>query len=387
MKPAVAPSSSRLPWALARLRLGQTNVGLWVVAAVAAVVLTPVLDNAPLAVEAGTWAGLLSVYIALQAPFDVIGGYLLPVAHDRRPVGLTRWMRSWLAGVLLHAVTLFTLGVGALAVGRAFGDAAALALCIAAGVLVTLAQGGIATALSIETSPPEDPVLRGLTDAGLDAARARVVQTDDSGFVGGWVGFPGREVLLVPSRWAGLAPSELHAVLVRRRLGRTSGSRTRGLLGALAFNACGAGLVLGLLPQAGFQSASSLLVTSAGFTLWAFLGILTLPSISRGAVTTLDRATVRALGDTRWMASAITSLDQLQEDELRRPPLTETVFHPVPARASRIAALNTPNDESLGAWRITRMALFGGWAHFSWLSRSVHCNIGRPELWAVYPGD
>lgn len=387
MKSSTAPTATPVPWAVARLRLGQSNVGFWVLASLGILWAPPLLPEVPLTQSVLAWALAVGVFVLVQAPFDAIGGYLLPTTHGRRPPGVARWLRSWLPGVAIHATVLMGLGALALAVGSRFGDGAAIGVGVLGGLVLLGLQGVLVRLLSTGMSSPEGALLQGVNEAGLDPARVRVVETDDSGFVGGWVGLPGRATLLVPARWAALPSAELHASLVRRRLGVQSGSRLLGLVAATGFNAIGLAAVVAWLPGAGFQSFDALLTTSAGFTLWSFFGILTLPSVSRDAVTALDRATVAQLGSSTALARAITTLDRVQEDEGRRSPWTETIFHPVPARADRIDALQPAGPTGARPWRVTRLALFSGWAHFSWLSRAVHCNIGRPELWVLYPGD
>jgi hypothetical protein len=36
---------------------------------------------------------------------------------------------------------------------------------------------------------------------------------------------------------------------------------------------------------------------------------------------------------------------------------------------------------------LARHALWLGWGTLSPISRAVHCNVGRPALWAMLPGD
>jgi hypothetical protein len=36
---------------------------------------------------------------------------------------------------------------------------------------------------------------------------------------------------------------------------------------------------------------------------------------------------------------------------------------------------------------VARHALYLAWGALSPLARAVHCNVGRPALWVVWPGD
>jgi hypothetical protein len=80
-------------------------------------------------------------------------------------------------------------------------------------------------------------------------------------------------------------------------------------------------------------------------------------------------------------------LDRWQDDEAERSPRVERIFHPVPSRGNRLRALTLRDDRLRGAHQLTRLALFTSVATLSLLGRVVHCNIGRPALWVVYPGD
>jgi hypothetical protein len=99
-----------------------------------------------------------------------------------------------------------------------------------------------------------------------------------------------------------------------------------------------------------------------------------------------DRAVRDAVGQAA-VSDAITQLDRWQDDEAERSPGVERIFHPVPSRGNRLRALTVPVEPTDGAHQLTRLALFSSVATLSLLGRVVHCNIGRPALWVVYPGD
>lgn len=389
------PSPTR---AEARLRLGQANVGSWVVLAVVVAVWQPLAPVETLSAELGRWAAVVGAMVAFQLAFDIVGGHILPVRYGRRPDRPLRWVLSWARGVGVHGGAFFVIGVLAMAVGRLAGPWAAVGALAVTGSLLVGLQGTL-TAWTLGGLTAPRPRLRSaLQAAGLDPERARVARTTERSCAGGWVGPRGMETLIVPQRQLDtLDSSDLHLVLLRRRLALSSGARAQGVVAALAFNITGLGLVTALLPGAGFGSAGALLVTAAGTTLWGFLGLLTLPTLSRSAVHALDCATARVAeaeeperGRAR-LAALIRRLDVDQEDEPQRTPLVETIFHPVPTpvrRGERLRAV--PTGAPLPAfvpWRVARMALYTSWASLSPLSRSVHCNIGRPELWALLPGD
>jgi Zn-dependent protease with chaperone function len=167
-----------------------------------------------------------------------------------------------------------------------------------------------------------------------------------------------------------------------------SGAHVRGVLGAMVFNSFGF-VVVQQLTGATPATAAGLVTIMAGMTLWAFLGVLVLPTPSRAAVYAADAAAAAVVG-TAAVKASIERLDQWQDDEPTRAPTIERIFHPVPSRANRLARLERRKAEPMRgrhAHHLARHALWLGWGGFSAISRAVHCNVGRSALWAMLPGD
>jgi hypothetical protein len=213
-----------------------------------------------------------------------------------------------------------------------------------------------------------------------------IAHASDEAFVGGWVGLR-RPQLWIPARWSDASMSTLLAVqLVRRHHQWHSGARRRGLLRAALWNLSGVLLLAPLLPWP-MADARTFLVLPALSTLWSFVAVLFLPTASRQAVYHADRAAAVRLG-TDAVGTALAQLDRWQDDEAERSPGVETIFHPVPSRGNRVRALARGGPVRFGGGhQSTRLTLYTSIASLSLLGRVVHCNIGRPELWAVYPGD
>jgi len=139
-----------------------------------------------------------------------------------------------------------------------------------------------------------------------------------------------------------------------------------------------------ILPGAGVTSVAALVTTCLGFTSWTFLGLLILPSLSRQASYAIDGRVMSHGAARESFEKSVRMLDQMQDDEPERTRLIETVFHPVPSVQRRI----TQSGSSFPiAWHAARMTLFLSWACMGTLVRSVHCNVGRPELWVMLPTD
>lgn len=204
-----------------------------------------------------------------------------------------------------------------------------------------------------------------------------LVAVEDPAFVGGWVGLGPMRRLVIPVGW----PGEWRAVQeVRRRGVVENGARAAGLAVAVGFNLVGLLVSLAWTPGAGFSSTDAYLQLVFGFTLWSFGGLLLLPSLTRPAVFAADRfAAARGIG---WEKTA-GGLDRLQDDEPGRSRWVERIFHPVPSLTARLRG----GGSGRGAWQAARLALYLSWAVPGLLSRSVHCNVGRPDVWVLFPGD
>jgi hypothetical protein len=165
----------------------------------------------------------------------------------------------------------------------------------------------------------------------------------------------------------------------------TTGSWWRGRLLAVIFTV--AGIVLAATIVGGNQlgSAQGIINFSLIFTLWSFLGLLTLPTPSRRGVAEVDHALLEAGCDRNILERTITDLDNLQDRERERPPLIETIFHPVPSVQAR---LHGPYATGMkGTWNAARTTVAVSPAGLGLLGRAVHCNCGRPSLWVFLPID
>jgi hypothetical protein len=209
------------------------------------------------------------------------------------------------------------------------------------------------------------------------------VKHKDRGFTGGIIGFGKHAQIVIPEAWLSFDREQLAAAIARRAVAINSGSYTTGLLFAFVWNACGF-LLCSLIPGAELVSVAGLVTTVCGFTLWSFLGLLTLPTLSRNASLKIDQQLTKQGMPSELIRSAAFTMDQLQDGEPERPQFIEAIFHPVPNVTSRN---RTEPVGGLAAWNVARTTLFFSWACLGFLSRSVHCNVGRPELWTMLPTD
>jgi len=271
-------------------------------------------------------------------------------------------------------VTASGCGALLLAAGRAGGTAAAAATLVVLSFALVQLQEPLARLVG---------GLRREEGGGADAPL--VLVGADEGFTGGFTGLRGRPVL--PAHWAEALGADALALLVeRRRALARDGSRALGIAVAIGWNLVGF-LLATALPGAGVRSLTELVTTALGFTLWTFVGLLLLPALSRRATAAADARVATTEPRRRRLAEAITRLDRLQDDEPERSAGVESVFHPVPAVAGRLRALEQGGPSGRAPWHVARTALVLSHVGLSLLPRAVHCNAGRPELWVYLPAD
>ena len=374
-------------YARARLYLGITGVGSAVLLTAALLyfrIPSSGLSDAQSVPAALFRVGLMFAFAQVAfLMFDLIGGAWLVRRREWASTWISRWMRGvtvqW--GVWMLAATALMLAA------RAGGNPAAIAVFVVVQLLLATVRGRMARVIArIPVVPTPERIARAAAQAGLDVARVQVVDSPDESFVGGWSGLTPR-TLVVPARWAQLPEPALAAMLLRRAIAGTSGAHIRGVIGAVVWNTLG--LVVSLvLTGVSPASAGGVITLAAAMTLWAFVGVLLLPTPSRAAVFAIDAAATASVG-AEPMQSGIERLDLWQDDEPVRSSGVETVFHPVPGRRRRIARL-VGDAGAVKPWHahhLARHALWLSWGACTPLSRAVHCNVGRSALWAMLPGD
>ena len=328
-------------------------------------------------------------FICLSIPSDLLGGYLLPRQHDRTQIGPQAFLMAWVRGVFSQALLLGLCAMLLLKAGRWGGNGAEIVCFTLLMLVLVAAQSPVAQLVADLAKVSRSTAAgkgSGQTSASVPLPTA-VFRSSDAGFVGGLVGFPTAERLIVPDRWQhDLSPDSLAAELTRRQGAIVTGGRTRGLLIALVWNVLGFSLAC-RMPGSSPGDAPGLVQCALWFTLWSFVGLLTLPSLNRPAVLRLDRFALEQGVSPQVLAATISRLDSFQDDEPERTKWVERVFHPIPSVRSRVAALGETRARAGGGWHCARTTLYLSWACFGFLARAVHCNAGRPSLWVLFPGD
>ncbi|MEM8875494.1 MAG: hypothetical protein AAGD32_14700 [Planctomycetota bacterium] len=318
--------------------------------------------------------GFFGIYAVLHLPFDLLGGYLLPKRHGRSHPPLGVYLFGLLRAVALQGLWMTTalvlmtyLAAWGMQSGTIIGGIGA-SVAVSAGIVVFLLalRGRMA-----DLYAPLDFAGGRQTETGRDVIE---VESDDEGFTGGVTGlFKTQHVL--PEHWKQQLGDDGFELAIRRREAAfTTGSFRRGRIVAIVFTLLGV-TISALLAGPLLGTAAGTIELALWFTLWSFLGLLTLPTLSRRGVMEVDRAVGADVSENTR------KLDQLQDDEPRRPGVVETIFHPIPSVENRLAN-TTPVT---GAWDANRTAVYLSLAGGGLLGRAVHCNSGRPALWAFLP--
>lgn len=376
----------------ARLRVGILNVGFVTVAAVLALLFD--LPERVLLFEptpTGDAAGLLAVvflYAVANLPFDLAGGHHLPKKYGRPYPSLSEFFVRWLRGIAAQSAVFVAAGALLLYAGRAAGIAGATAAFVAFTALLLLARpfaarlvGGMAVA---EDDEALDEALDSFDGLDLEPPEVTVYEHDDISFVGE----PTLSGVVVPSSWLDdLTDEELTAALARRAAATETGSARRGLAVAFGWNLVGFVGAATLVPGAGFADVAALVSLVLGYVVWSFVALLVLPTPTRAGVFEVDRRAADSGVDVDVLESAVRKINETQGDDERRARPVEAVFHPIPSVERRVELLRSDEEPPTGAWKAARFRLYLSWAGLDFLSRAVHCNAGRPQLWVMLPGD
>ncbi|WP_428386215.1 hypothetical protein [Mucisphaera sp.] len=357
----------------ARLWLGISGVGLMVLLAATGLLLLyvskPVLESQP---DAYVLASFVGLYAFIHTPLDWLGGYLLPHRYNRPHPTFWRYLANWSRGVAVHSICLFACAMGLLFASSQLGAGGAVIWTMTLSVILLWLRRPYARLLARLTPAVKDGV--------------SLMASEDQGFTGGLDGmtYPRQDVQ--PQLWHESFPkSQIEAISQRRAEAGRSGLFARGRLFALVFIMTGSSISASAVGSEGLATAVGVIQYACAFTLWSFLGLLVLPTLSRNAATTIDhRLTASGTLDESSINDALNSINTLQDAEQRRPAMVETVFHPIRSPSRRQGG---HGSSMLAAWDVARITVYMSLAGLSLLGRAVHCNVGRPALWAYLPSE
>lgn len=322
------------------------------------------------------------VYAMIQFPFDFMGGYWLPKRFGRSHPNLGEYLGGLFRGVASHSSLLLATAILIMLAGKYAGVAGTLAAGLVISFLLLRLRVPIASVMSrLEIVP--DPAVPTRSDEKLDVASAT---SSDEGFTGGIVGVLRPRFQILPMKWREvLGPEGFDLAVSRRNWAMKTGSWRRGRMVALFFTATGLLVAALLVGQAQLGSAWGTIQLSLWFSLWSFLGLLTLPTLSRRGVIEIDERAQAEGHSANLMRANTERLDRLQDGEPMRPSLVETIFHPVPSVENRLEGPRS--HQVIGFWDAARTSIYLSLSGLGLLGRAVHCNCGRPSLWVFLPTD
>lgn len=364
----------------ARLRLGITGVGFWVIISTTLLSIDAadtVRQQLPTGLlgEVLIVALLLGVYVLAQLPLDWLGGYVVPKHYGRHTRGAGAHTLALLRGIAVHTAVLFT-------------SAAVLYLGgMLVGLIGAFVSGMVWTFILVASRGVLAHIVATLTPIKSieEASQIELLHSRDEGFTGGISGAISPRKIILPAAWKQqLSSEQFDLAKARREQIIRSGMWQLGRLGAFLFTATG--LLFALLFSGPDQAGTGVGVveTVLWFTLWSFAGLLVLPTLSRDAIYRIDQQLIHDGIDPDRLDQLNAALDRMQDGEPTRPRWVERVFHPIPSVANR---QRRDRVSRFAFWDIARTSVYLGIGAGSLLTRSVHCNVGRPALWVWLPTD
>jgi hypothetical protein len=350
-----------------RLILGISNVGFWV-AVSAAGLLWGTFFGPPFINQPGLLKCMLGIVVT-QSFFDFIGGAVfMPQSSASRP----QFFRTWFRGALVHSALLCgaaVLSYWSFLLTHGFYLSVAvvsLGLFFCRRQILSVTSGGRSTRSTFGGC------------AGWE------VDSRDPSFTGGISGIGPGAMTLMPESWKStLTSEEIHTLIQRRLWAIKNNLPARALVTVLSWNLAGCKIGSLLLGLPSLSPEQAMLMQCAWMTLWGFLALLLLPSLSRSSVFGADRAAAAQGCDaTSW----IQKFPSLTGEDGNAKTLLQRIFYPIPSAAERLVHLE---DSKLAPvfGSVARSNLFLSLATLTILGRCVHCNVGRPELWIFPPSD
>jgi hypothetical protein len=360
-----------MTYARARLWLGITGVGSLV--AITTIALVTSLPKLALSSTSSFGVNELLQLVAVTGlfmlwliPMDFLGGYLLPSRFQKSEQRFGSWLRSYAVAALSQASLFILFGSLIILLSQQcgmIGGAIAISLGIIACFVV---RNRLLLNRESKSSLSEEKLLDAITmiqSWQTFVPRTVIVEHKDIGFTGGIIGFGKYAQIVIPKAWLSFSREQLATAIARRAVAINTGSYTRGLVMAFAWNV-GGFVLCSLVPGAGLTTVAGLVTTICGFTLWSFLGLLTLPTLSRNASLRIDQELLQQGMPAELIAQTAFTLDQMQDGEPERSPWVETIFHPVPNVTSR----NCDQPiRGFAAWNVARTTLFFSWACLGFL--------------------
>ncbi len=346
----------------------------------------------PFATELQMLTGVMGLYLLVSLPFDLFGGYILPMEYSISEQSLVDFLIVWLRGAAVQTVAYVAIATLLIQIGRSLGFTFFALTTAVLLILLVLIQKPLASLLGGLSTKEVDltPYAEKLKSWGIPMVDVSVLGGKQTAFMGGFAGIPGGDEIILPHSWfEKLSTEEISILLARRIELLESGGRGRGVWVAIAWNFIGlVGSSMLFSEVANIGSVGGIVTLSLAFTIWSFLGMLVLPRFSRKAVHAADRNLGYIGLRKTQLRKTFTSTERLQDREAVSVNAMLAAVYDVPLVEVRLDAMEESgpvNDRS--AWNVSRMALYLSWVGLGLLSRMSPHAIGRPELWVLAAGD
>jgi hypothetical protein len=305
---------------------------------------------------------------------------------------LPDFLIAWLRGVAVQTAVYMAIAVMLIQIGRSLGFVFFALTTAVLMILLILIQKPLASLSGNLRTKEVDltPYAEQLKSWGIPMADVTVFDNSQAAFMGGFVGIPGGDEIILPYSWfENLSTEEITILLARRVELLESGGRGRGVWVAFAWNFVGfVGCSMLFSEVADIGSVGGIVTISLAFTIWSFIGMLVLPRFSKKATHAADRN----LGFTglrkNQLRKTFTNTEKLQDREAVSVNALLPAVYDIPMVENRLDALEESgpvNDRS--AWNVSRTALYLSWVGLGFLPRMSPYAIGRPELWVLSSGD
>ena len=331
------------------------------------------------------------IFEVFALPFDLIG-FAIERRFKRTKEILPSYFSRLYNSICMHSLLLIAFAFTIATSVHIGGMLGLLSVSLILSVLLIWKQAELACFYSnITLEPPGQEIRAAFPRNRENTVPLVIAHSNDIGFTGGIVGLPGSEAIIIPQRWLDeFSIQELWAELTRRNAVIASGGRYRGVLLAIIFT------VSGILASAVFtelyfslpvDTTAGLLTLSFCFTLWSFMGLLILPHYSRMGAMEADQLAIQRSVNRELLDKTIEKVNYYLENESHRSAVVESIFHPIPSVDRRLKQLDKPKNSLHGAWQCSRYSVLLSVLGLGLLSRAVHCNAGKPELWGMPPAD
>ena len=350
-----------------RLILGIANVGFWVVCSAIILVGRANLESTIASISpVWIWLIALTGYTLAQGIFDWIGSTNSHNKRETNPSVAIQWIRGVaLQTVVWASISALIVLASHLGAGYCFACLSGiLLLCTSQLIFLKWINGGTFTTTTENTD---------------FAGKTFFINCPEATFTGGTVvGIKNEQI--VPLGWRENEALKIESL--RRNYAVEKGLPVRTLLILIAWNLVGVAIGDWLKVFDSGNMALTVIYFSAWMTLWSFIGLLILPSLSHSSVYAADRASYQK--KPKKTEDFINKFPDIVGENGHNNPRIQKIFYPIPNSKARLEKLNETSCSKLVLGSLSRTNLFLSWACLNLTARSVHCNFGRPLLW-IYP--